>query len=38
MRDLGLPYAAWKTQAAQELELRQAIRAKVMVEAIWRQF
>jgi hypothetical protein len=38
MRDLGFPYAAWKAEAAQELQRRHGLSATVIAELISRQF
>ena len=38
MRDVGPPYATWKAEAAQELQRCYGLQAKVLAEAIWRQF
>ena len=38
MRDLEPPYASWKAEAAQELQLRYGLEATAIAERIWTQF
>jgi len=38
MRDLEPPYASWKAEIAQQLQLRHCLEARAIAERIWRQF
>jgi hypothetical protein len=38
MRNLEPPYTSWKSEAAQELQLRHGLEPAAIAERIWTQF